>query len=513
MKGNEMTPSRWERLWGWSDGQSERLNAILIREIRRALNGRFFVIAFLILLALCLFSCLFTVYADERPAGLGYRIYVWLFLSLCGVTFLGLPLMVSGLVHAEIKEKTLELLSITTITAARIVWGELMTALGLFVLFASAVTPFMAFSYLLGGVDLRTIATSIGIAFLISMFLSLVAVLGSLSRSGEASLRAGLVVLAIVAFFIVAGLSQEWSRPLEALWDSPDAGYIVACVLSTYVTLMAILFAATAGRLTFASANRVGPVRAAIAVHLLLMGTLCFWQADMPLWVGWAIYSMCVLFITGFLVIGEEEALSRRLRRGGRLRAQFPATYALFLPGARRGLVFVFALGALVTIMATTGMLVVHSRIGASWHQTMVWLPGLLYAYLVIYLGVSHALCAMLPAAFQRPILRRGVLVVLFATMLLIAPIVCLITRTRLDRLPLPAVPSPIIYLPVIYDTPSDFRDALPITVSLLLFGSLVFVAMLAPLARGILAGRATLLAGSRVQGPGSGVEGPAVPP
>lgn len=486
-------PTRWDRAFKWADRQSERLNAILIREVRRALNGRFFVSAFLVLLVLCVLTSLSAVFSAEAEGAAGWRVFSFLFLSLCGVTFAGLPLMISGLVHSEIKEKTLELLSITTVTAARIVWGEILTALGLFVLLASAVAPFMAFSYLLGGVDLRTIASGLGYAFLVSMLLTLLAILGSVQKTGGVVVRVGLLLAAFAAFGTSIGLINDWERPLETMWDWPEFMYALSYMLAAYVTVAAVFFTGAMARLTFATANRSGPVRLAVAAHLVVLGALGFWEIHAELWLTWAIYSMSVLFLLGIGVIGEEEELSQRQRRVGRLASLFPTFWSFFLPGAGRGLAFMYVLGVLVAGVSFVAMgLDRSSWISRYMEDSFLYVPWILLAYLILYLSITHALCTFIPS-LGRPMVRRIVLLSLFAFTLILPAIFVLTLTLDLDESPGLAVCNPLTYLPVILDSPRDFRNASACTIGLLAVGALALVASLFPLGRSLLAARRSL--------------------
>ncbi|NIP84132.1 MAG: ABC transporter permease, partial [Planctomycetales bacterium] len=100
---------------------------------------------------------------------------------------------------AEREQNTYELLSITNLTARQIITGKLGSAVIQMVVYLSAVTPCLAFTYLLRGIDIFTIAYVISYSFFGSLGLSAVALfLGTISES-----RYGQVVVSVV---VILGL-------------------------------------------------------------------------------------------------------------------------------------------------------------------------------------------------------------------------------------------------------------------------------------------------------------------
>lgn len=486
--------SRWQRTEAWAEQQSERLNAILIREIRRALNGRIFIASFLVLLGICVLVCLSTVFTQEFRSGSGRNVFSSLLACLCGISYLGLPFILSGMLHTEMRERTLELLSITTITAARIVWGEVLTALGLFTLFASAVAPFMAFSYLLGGVDLRMMATGFALVFLGTMLLSLMAVVGAVQRAAEAATRGGVIILALFAFgSTLTYLLNPWSG-IESFWDDPHVGWNLLLFFVFYFSVAGILFALAVARLTFASANRSAPIRLAVTAHLAALGTLAAVdpRSGYEVFIVWCFYSMCVLFLLGIMVVGEEETLTRRQRRPGRFRSRFPTLWSFFLPGARRGLGLVFGLAILVSAATELAALTSPSRPvqGASF-RLMSWV---LTAYLVLYLVLSQLFCALLPSLFRRPVMRRLMPVILFLVTLLLPLLAMLLGDVKIDNSPSLAALNPCFYFPLYVDSWRSHSDAKVAGFIVMGLGLVALVAAAPGIIKSITSGASALL-------------------
>ena len=152
-----------------STGSGDRLNPILVKEARQAMKSRQFVVTFSLLL---IFGWLWTVlfiafgvpaifYAPVGPGVLtGY--YVVLSIPLLIVV----PYAAFRSLAAEREDGTYELLSITTLSARQIVLGKLGSAMLQMMVYYSALAPCIAFTYLLRGIDVITIALFLGYTFL-----------------------------------------------------------------------------------------------------------------------------------------------------------------------------------------------------------------------------------------------------------------------------------------------------------------------------------------------------------
>src|SRR5204863_1400529 len=78
---------------------------------------------------------------------------------------------------AEREDNTYDLLSITTLRPWQIVSGKLGSAIVQMGVYFSAITPCLAFTYLLRGIDLPTIAVLLTYLFFCSLGLSMVGIL------------------------------------------------------------------------------------------------------------------------------------------------------------------------------------------------------------------------------------------------------------------------------------------------------------------------------------------------
>src|SRR3954469_3974489 len=157
--------ARWERVERLLDGIGDRLNPILVKEARQAMKSRQFVVTFaLLLIGGWAWTVLFIAagipaiyYSPVGPALLhGY------FLVLSVPLLIVVPYAAFRSLAGEWEDGTFELLSITALSARQIVSGKLASAVLQMMVYYSALAPCIAFTYLLRGIDIVTVALLLG---------------------------------------------------------------------------------------------------------------------------------------------------------------------------------------------------------------------------------------------------------------------------------------------------------------------------------------------------------------
>jgi len=151
-------------------GVDNRLNPIMAKEMYQSVHSRAFMVSFWLLLGLAL---LIYITAWNIPGDdVGSNMFV-AFYSL--MAFMGLILLPLGAFYAlrkEITTHTFELVEITGITAQRLARGRVLAVAVRLVLLCSVLAPFAVLSYLFGGVDLLTIASSTYLLMLCSLLVT-----------------------------------------------------------------------------------------------------------------------------------------------------------------------------------------------------------------------------------------------------------------------------------------------------------------------------------------------------
>lgn len=397
---------RWTQIEAWLDRVGDRLNPILVKEARQAMKSRQFVVTFSLLL---IFGWLYTVafIAFSMPglyyAPLGPSMLLGYYLILTIPLLIVVPYAAFRSLASEREDGTFELLSITALSARQIVTGKLGSAVLQMLVYYSALAPCIAFTYLLRGIDVVTIAIFLIYTFLASFMLSVVGLmLATVTRS-----RHWQVVLSVVYVMALLGFAVMWDSAMLGMlasggampYDEPDFWIVNLAVLSFYASLVALFLLIAAGQLTFASENRSTKLRVVLLVQqALLVGWMTFiWAAGLErgnsdeevlafeiAWAGgfW--------LLAGAFLTGEAAQLSPRAKR------QLPQSlvgrmaFTWFNPGSGTGYVFTLLnLGAVAVIVAAC--VLIGELWGGAALEVLPWALAI-WGYVAAYLGITRLL-------------------------------------------------------------------------------------------------------------------------
>jgi len=365
-------PARRRVAHWWATAESlleqagERLNPILVKEARQALKSRLFVMTFGLLL-ICAWGGTIVGLAIIGPeAAFGFHgstMFAVYFVILAFALLVIVPFGAFRSLAVEQEDRTYELLSITALGPAQIVRGKLTIALLQMLIYLSAISPCLGFTYLLRGIDFLTILYVLGWLVLASLGLSAIGLLlGTLTEQRQ--LQVILSVLTIVgllfAFGFAIGLAMVVLFELPLPFSEPYFWTSSGALVSVYLSYMVLVYLAAVSRITFASQNRSTPLRVVMVVqHMLLTGWLAVLaiveQIGAP-----RFYATCMILLVlhwyamGSVMLGESPELSLRARR--RLPQSFLGRVFLtwFNPGPATG--YVFALCGALGGVAMTGI-------------------------------------------------------------------------------------------------------------------------------------------------------------
>lgn len=397
-------------VWGWIDRTGERvsrwLNPILIKEARQSLKSRQFIATFfLLLLASCIWTVLgIVINAPDVyyvPSGetllAGY--YFVLAIPLIGMV----PLAAHRSLAAEIDDDTFEMLVITQLSAMRIVTGKLNSAMLQMMVYFAAIVPCLAFSYLLRGVNLPTIALLIGIVFFTAMLLTTFSLmLATLAPNRAGQTLALLAVLAVLVFaeFLCGAYCMEVVLG-GSMGDELDAIIFTTITLLVGVSCMFVFVKAAAARIGPVTENRSSGLRWSMFWQQLLwvavIEFLVLWYEDAePLNFGVMIVGMYWL-VMGTLMLSESPELSPRVQR------QLPSTLAgrslltWFNPGPGTGFVFAISSGTVAaSVMGLSGVFVG----GRDPRTDPITFAMIIVGYLMAYLGITRLIVLPLSKRF-----------------------------------------------------------------------------------------------------------------
>jgi hypothetical protein len=187
------------------DNWSDRLNPMVVKEVRQMVRGREFNYSFgLALVAGLVVAFVGLASAGDITGGAGRPIFTALMVCLTMLGLVVVPLGAFNALRTERSDQTLDLITQTSLTPRRIVLGKLLTqGVKLVILFAG-LSPFVAMSFLLGGVDLLTILVGLAILFLWSMWVCAVCLFVSAAATSRA-VSGILFAVMTVGFFVLAG--------------------------------------------------------------------------------------------------------------------------------------------------------------------------------------------------------------------------------------------------------------------------------------------------------------------
>ena len=410
--GPEQTPSAsspfWTALERKADRFSDYMNPILVKEIRQALKGRAFSVTFSAVLLLAWSWSIFGV-AIRAPSiyyvpGGRYMLLGYFVIALLPL-ILVVPFATYRSLAAEREDGTYELLSITDMRPWQVVLGKLSGAILQIAIYLSALSPCLAITYFLRGIDIFMILLFIGALALISIALSALAlVVAAQSRQRRyqaASAIALLMVLVAVGFacgsagfgIIISGVIADIRNSFT--WIG------IAMAVSMWSCLLSLLVLGAAASITFPSDNRATPIRIAmLATHAIWFGWVTFiWQSaefEEEVLYAYAFPVLIFWWIAGSHCTGESTELTPRVRRGLPKSALGRMLGTLFFPG--RGIGYFFVIANLATMVILTVVLESQSqeREGVS---TLAFL-GLLYV--AAYVGTANLILrASAKAGFQ----------------------------------------------------------------------------------------------------------------
>lgn len=418
----------WGRIDPWLERAGERLNPILVKEARQALKSRQFVITFGLLLMCGLGWSLIGVailmpgiyYTPSGPFMLiGYCIILTVPMLLI------VPFSAYRSLAGEREDGTYELLSITTLSSRQIVTGKLGSAVLQMLVYYSALSPCIAFTYLLRGVDVITLVLVLFYTFVASILLSAVGLLvATVSRARHVQVLLSVALLLGLAFLTLTWciwtaifLDESINMPVEdaEVWIV-QASILVAC--GSYLVLFLL---AAGAQLSFASDNRSTKLRIAmLAQQVLFTGWMVFfwityrWDEFVFSLLG---FSGLHWMLMGALMTGEWSQLSPRVKRQLPQSALGRVFLTWFNPGSGTGYLFaVVNLGA-VTLLACVMALVIEGL--GLWPvdaEEIVLFGVLMCAYVAAYLGVGRLI-----GLWLRRVLYFGLLLPLLVHVLLLA--------------------------------------------------------------------------------------------
>jgi hypothetical protein len=409
--------SRLDALFGRLERASDSLSPIVVKEVRQLARGREFHVSFGIslLLGLALASLgAADAITGRRTSGGWTFSALMVCLGLLGLVTV--PLGAFNALRNERLEQTLELITLTALSPRRVVIGKLLAQGVKLATFFAGLAPFVAMSFLLGGIDFATILLSMFILFMCSLWacaacLFCSSLFKTRAMSGLLLGGVGIVLLMVltvfggsrIAYFLIMGGSASMPAGGASFW------WGLAMMTSFVVATMVNLVLLAENRLSLPSENRITPLRVGLLVQFLVI-------------VGWSLSylnakgyvasrAVEMLSVVGGLhlagvamfAVTEDLVLPRRVLLRMRARSDWQRLFAMFLPGGGRGAIYVqlqMAVLLYAVSMLDSGMFQVSFAV-------------VMCGYICFYSGVPTVAIRLMRPHAPSFLLRVAVLVVL----------------------------------------------------------------------------------------------------
>lgn len=341
---------------------ADQCSPILVKEARQAMKSWQFHGTFLLLLLSVVawsFLGISTTLNEEGREESGAALLSGYMLILGFPLAVVLPLASFRSLAREFDDDTIQLLSITTLDARRVVLGKLGSAALQMVVYLSAVVPCVGFSYLLRGIDLSLIVVLLSQAIVGSLALCCLGLmLAGFARINWLAtlLNLGLMVLLLFCFYLWCVLNFEFVRlgPPSNVWTN------AAVVLAIFAGAGYVAFESATSLISFPSEDRSSRIRLAISWQVLVavIAALAwgYFGYDRVVAMDKKRYELFAFLIStvishyycfvGAMMASEQPELSQRIRRSlpksilGRVR------HGLYLPGPGRG--YLYALSGIL---------------------------------------------------------------------------------------------------------------------------------------------------------------------
>jgi ABC-type transport system involved in multi-copper enzyme maturation permease subunit len=373
----------------------DRLNPILVKEVRQALRGLYFKVTFLFALfaAASVGTIVLLLAASHETSRFGPEFFIAIFVCLAAAVHCFVPFLAFVSMSGEWDENTYDLLVLSDLKPRQIVLGKLLSAGTVALLHYSAFGPFLVMAFLLRGIDLLSILVIIGGSMVYSLALSAIAIaLSTLAR--HRFLRVAL--MALLAALLVFATAMSIAAAVGIVFEpemlrEPEAPLVLlgAALLTLFVAGFAV--AVACARLAHAEENRSSGLR---AITIGAVVAAIAWSAALAIEVGEPLVVLGPLTVMPFVLLfffaffsTEPERLGRRVSLHvpkGRFAA---ALSAPFLPGGGRG-VLLFLVVALAAAVSGAIGVALQSRSTSAGTDSVVGGVLIAWLYAILYIAV-----------------------------------------------------------------------------------------------------------------------------
>ncbi|MBI5818873.1 MAG: hypothetical protein HZA88_07785 [Verrucomicrobia bacterium] len=418
-------PTLMSRLSDW-------LNPILVKEVRQAVHGREFNYSFSLSLLIGLVIALHGSAYAEPGSATGKGVFTALTVCLGIVSLVVAPIGAFFALNGERIEKTFDMVTLTALSCRAIVVGKLLAQVVKLLTFFAALSPFMAMSFLLGGVDLPTILDSLLMLFLASLWVCALCLFVSTIGKSRGAAFALLGAVGAMMIPMVPGL-------LFVLFEGRGGGGFgflftasswsaSAIGLALWLVSLINLVSLTVSRIMSATDNGSTALRVGFLAQFLLVLGLLAWKHTTRGYGGLSEFVVVVaslhLVAGALFAVTEDLTLSRRVHRQLPKNRLLFCLSAMFQPGGGHGAIYTCALSGLLIAAAAMAKLPgngISMAVG-------------LCCYVWFFSGVVTVACRQFMPHRTTPLLLRFAVPLTVAVGSLVPIVIMLLTRDPFER-------------------------------------------------------------------------------
>jgi ABC-type transport system involved in cytochrome c biogenesis permease component len=362
------------------------------------------------LIASWLISSIGVLYAygpelSYSAAGRGFFTAFYTVLSIA--VFIVVPQGAFRSIQSERGGGSFEMLTITTLSPRKIVWGKWWSATVQTMVYYAAIAPFMVFTNLLRGISLPLIAFVLFWSFVGSVTLAMLAItFSTFTKERQAfGLLQFLLVMPLVGMLIAM---MQWMHQItgqELPFDQLIFWFVQLIIFSLLIPAFILFRQIATANLTFEGANRSTGIRISCAILLAIsLGWLLLF-ADHSLLpasltpssslrvnevVGIATPLAIWLWLVGLFTATEDDRLSRRVRQEVPRRFLVRLLVLPLYPGGGRGFLYFLMSVLLFTAVASYLTVVATGTLDERTKSQIVILA--IASYLLFYIGLTSFL-------------------------------------------------------------------------------------------------------------------------
>jgi len=318
-----MSDTRLLTIATWLD---DRINPIVVRELRQAVRSRLVVavlMTFLVVLVSVIGFCLLAANYNKTDFFLGRSVFMGLQSIVLGAGLIFVPIYTGVRLAMEQPRSQMALLYITTIRPRSIIGGKILSSVALILLIYSISLPFLTITYLLRGIDVPTIFLVVSMHLLVILSAVIVAIfLASLPLPRIAQWLLGgcyLIALTITFSTTAIGSGAMVHQGAGSMIADPDFWQILLLVLFKTGLVLGLLFALSVAIISPPTSNRALAPRlyVTLAWLLSLAGAILsnyLVPAGNDFFLAfWVVEQVIVLILGLWIVVCEPDQMGLRL--------------------------------------------------------------------------------------------------------------------------------------------------------------------------------------------------------